>query len=247
MKKLPLWIDRLTAGKLVGGSAVILLAFALSYFLATKCGEGILGTYPNAQAASIWDCLYFSVITFSSLGYGDFRPVGLSRVLASLEVFSGLSVLGLAIAKVSSIRQGYYAQRLYSTSCKERLDKFSQGFVDLARASAQAGVNASETFHSIGHYCEGLLNYLKFESENGTFFEDVPMRPVRRLLRYLEAAIKTAMTQLVPGAPPVPIRRQRRVYKNCSALADLLESRSNDEFVKRDCERLRRTIASLAS
>jgi len=245
MKKLPLWIDRLTAGKLAVGSALLLLVFALAYFLATKCGQGILGTYPNAQAASIWDCLYFSVVTFSSLGYGDFRPVGLSRLLAFFEVFSGLSVLGLAIAKVSSIRQGYYAQRLYSTSCKERLDKFSQGFVDLARASAQGSVNASETFHSIGHYCEGLVNYLRFESENGTFFEDVPMRPVRRLLRYLEGAIKTAVTQIIPGTFPVPIRRQRRVYKNCSALAYLLESRSNDEFVKRDCQRLRRTIASL--
>jgi len=99
MKKLPLWIDRLTAGKLVAGSALLLLNFSLAYFLATMCGQGILGTYPNAQTASIWDCLYFSVITFSSLGYGDFRPVGFSRLLASLEVFLGYQCSDLRLRR----------------------------------------------------------------------------------------------------------------------------------------------------
>lgn len=245
MKKLPLWIDRLTARALVTGSAILLLSFALLYFFATKYGQGILGTYPNAQFPTFWDSLYFSVITFSSLGYGDFRPVGFSRILASLEVFSGLSVLGLAIAKLSSVRQGYYAQRLYSASCQERLDKFSQGFVNLAKQSALPNADATEIFHTINHYCVALLNYLKYESENGTFFEDVPIRPVRRVLRYLAAAVKAARMQMVPGVPSVPLGKQRKVHRNCSALADLIESHLGETFVKRDCERLRTTIAPL--
>jgi hypothetical protein len=245
MKKLPLWVDRLTARALVAGSAILLISFAFLYLLATRFDQGISGTYTNAQAPSFWDCLYFSVVTFSSLGYGDFRPVGLSRILASLEVFSGLSVLGLAISKLSSVRQGYYAQRLYSTSCQERLDKFSQGFVDLAKASTVPNVDTSEIFHNINHYCVALLNYLKYESKNGTFFEDVPIRPVRRVMRYLDAAVKAARPQIVPTAPQVSMGKQRKVYRNCLALVELIESHMAGTLVKRDCERLRATIAPL--
>jgi hypothetical protein len=90
-----------------------------------------------------------------------------------------------------------------------------------------------------------LLNYLKYESENGTFFEDVPIRPVRRVLRYLDASIKAAMTQMVLGTPTVPRGKQRKIYKNCSALVDLIESHHAETFVQRDCERLRTTIAPL--
>jgi hypothetical protein len=160
-------------------------------------------------------------------------------------VFSGLSVLGLAIAKLSSVRQGYYAQRLYSTSCQERLDKFSQGFVDLAKASVLPDADMTEIFHTLDHYCVALQSYLKYETENGTFFEDVPIRPVRRVLRHLDAAVKTARTQMVPGTPPVPQGKQRKVHRNCSALADLIESNLGETFVKRDCKRLRTTIAPL--
>jgi hypothetical protein len=245
MKRLPLLIDRLSALALVVGSALLLLSFAILYLVATRFDQGIAATYPNAHAASFWDCLYFSVVTFSSLGYGDFRPVGLSRILASLEVFSGLSVLGLAIAKLSSVRQGYYAQRLYSTSCQERLDKFSQGFVDLAKAAALPAADIAEIVHNINHYCVALLNYLKYESENGTFFDDVPIRPVRRVLRYLNAAVEAVKTQMIPGTPPVASGKQRKIYRNCSALANLIEIHLGKTLVKRDCERLRATIASL--
>jgi hypothetical protein len=91
-----------------------------------------VATYAISSAMSSYsDCLYFSVVTFSSLGYGDLRPVGVSRLLASTEVFIGLAFLGTAIAKLSSARQNYYTARLFSSDAQARLDKFSIGFNEL--------------------------------------------------------------------------------------------------------------------
>ena len=44
------------------------------------------------------DCLYFSTITFTTLGYGDFRPLeGLGRILAGSEAFIGAFMMALFV------------------------------------------------------------------------------------------------------------------------------------------------------
>lgn len=42
--------------------------------------------------------LYFSVSTFTTLGYGDFVPTPETRVVASVEALSGYVLLGLIVA-----------------------------------------------------------------------------------------------------------------------------------------------------
>ena len=43
------------------------------------------------------DCLYFSVVTFTTLGYGDVTPTGLSRIVAACEAFTGSFSLALFV------------------------------------------------------------------------------------------------------------------------------------------------------
>jgi hypothetical protein len=42
-------------------------------------------------------CCYFSVVTFTTLGYGDLTPLGLSRLLAATEAFIGSFTLALFV------------------------------------------------------------------------------------------------------------------------------------------------------
>lgn len=42
-------------------------------------------------------CLYFSVVTFTTLGYGDYIPVGASRVASALEAFTGSFTIALFV------------------------------------------------------------------------------------------------------------------------------------------------------
>jgi voltage-gated potassium channel len=59
------------------------------------------------------DCIYFSVITITTVGYGDFHPYNLSgRIVASTEALSGLVLLGVLIASLSNmLRERDVAQR----------------------------------------------------------------------------------------------------------------------------------------
>ncbi|MDH5183874.1 MAG: pentapeptide repeat-containing protein [Gammaproteobacteria bacterium] len=43
------------------------------------------------------NALYFSVVTFTTLGYGDLSPVGISRMIASLEAFAGSFTIALFV------------------------------------------------------------------------------------------------------------------------------------------------------
>ncbi len=51
--------------------------------------------YNQTVEASFSDSLYFSMVTFTTLGYGDFHAVGLMRFLAGAESFSGAVLMSL--------------------------------------------------------------------------------------------------------------------------------------------------------
>jgi voltage-gated potassium channel Kch len=47
---------------------------------------------------SIGHTLYFSLVTFTTLGYGDVQPIGTTaRLLASIESFLGALLLALVV------------------------------------------------------------------------------------------------------------------------------------------------------
>jgi len=43
------------------------------------------------------ECVYYSVVTFTTLGYGDFIPVGFSRIVAAVEAFTGSFTIALFV------------------------------------------------------------------------------------------------------------------------------------------------------
>ena len=56
------------------------------------------GNLLNKTTNYFIDCLYFSAITFTTLGYGDFRPLeGWGRILAGSEAFIGAFMMALFV------------------------------------------------------------------------------------------------------------------------------------------------------
>jgi len=53
-----------------------------------------LGTFHGAQQMAFLDYLYFSIVTYTSLGFGDIYPVGYMRLLAGIEALMGLLMIG---------------------------------------------------------------------------------------------------------------------------------------------------------
>ncbi|WP_088279822.1 potassium channel family protein [Ideonella sp. A 288] len=52
------------------------------------------GTLDGGLGFSLASCLYFSAETYTSLGFGDFTPVGAVRLLAGVEALNGLLLIG---------------------------------------------------------------------------------------------------------------------------------------------------------
>lgn len=68
--------------------ALEILLFAAAYFLIHRAGN--LGALRGIGDEPLTDCIYFSLITYTSLGYGDLVPVGDLRFLAGVESLVGL-------------------------------------------------------------------------------------------------------------------------------------------------------------
>lgn len=81
---------------------LLLLAFALIY---QKIG--IVDTTRDGKLLNhdFWTCCYYSVMTFTTTGYGDFQPQGIGRVLASVQALIGYLVLGLMASTSMSVVQ----------------------------------------------------------------------------------------------------------------------------------------------
>jgi inward rectifier potassium channel len=61
------------------------------------------GTVTLPDDAGFFDYIYFSIVTFATVGYGDIIPIGIGRVMAVAEVFCGIlftgTVTGLIFAR----------------------------------------------------------------------------------------------------------------------------------------------------
>ena len=56
-------------------------------------GNGVVG------ANSLWECIYFSIVTATTLGYGDYQPTsGIFQGLASFEAIFGTFMWAAFIA-----------------------------------------------------------------------------------------------------------------------------------------------------
>lgn len=82
--------------------ALVILTFAWVYHRV-----GIIdNTAPDSPVIhDFLTCAYYSVVTFTTLGYGDFYPVGIGRALAALQALTGYLILGILASTGTSLLQ----------------------------------------------------------------------------------------------------------------------------------------------
>lgn len=88
--------------RIISLSIFLIFCCAFLYTLTGLSYQGEIVSY--STQASLYEnfslflsCLYYSVVTFTTLGYGDFTPVGFSRAIAALEAFTGSFTLALFV------------------------------------------------------------------------------------------------------------------------------------------------------
>jgi hypothetical protein len=226
----------------------LLLLFAGCYWALGRYGQGLV---LSNKAVSFGNCLYFSVITFSSLGYGDVLPGGFSKIIASIEVFVGLAFLGIFISKLSSAKQSYHLAQLYARDAQERLDDFAiilEGHRSTCKETLETlkkgeklerGLNRIQT--DVYVTTLRIRAYVSFEIGNGDFLLETPIGSPARL-----AKKSTQLVGRISALSCFPVslhsQKQRRIAKRTiqelAGIAQMMNENSEDLALKSETTKL---------
>jgi len=88
--------------RIIGLSIFIILICAVLYSFTGLNYQGTIHRVESTQGMNenislFFSSLYFSVVTFTTLGYGDFNPIGISRAIAAIEAFTGSFTIALFV------------------------------------------------------------------------------------------------------------------------------------------------------
>lgn len=147
-------------------SLLAILVFA-TYFAFVPQNHGI--PQDGGKVSRFIQGLYFSAVTFASLGDSNLQLQGFGRFVALLAVLSGLVMVALFIGKIASERIQATIFLLHTSDRERRLQSFAEE-IALARKQLEEGVaeeDRSKTMSAesdIRHLMESASNYIYFHA-----------------------------------------------------------------------------------
>lgn len=184
-------VEEVGMSRYIAFFAGVVIVFGLLYRYLTPQGDGIGQNSTPLSDVTFLESIYFSIVTISSLGYGDMHPMGISKLLICIEVLLGLAMIGIMIAKVTSRRLSYHVERLFSFDAQKRLDdiaaKFDASYGDFEKIMAYQ-TPAEDKSTSIPHFrgiinafqlkCAALCDYFSDEMAQSNYFHIAPVGAV---------------------------------------------------------------------
>ena len=173
----------------------VILFIAFTFWIATPFDQGVL--LKKEEKFNFGDAIYFSIVTFTSLGYGDYTPIGIGKLFASLSVLSGLMLVATLIGKIASERQYSMLLLLHTSDCQRRLSEFSRQLNEKNLALSAAVLrNNSRVLHSASKDILGLFeilnNYIIFhlnQSRLADFGNDAALNSIYVKLWQLQTVL----------------------------------------------------------
>ena len=93
--------------RIIALSSIVILFFAvifgslgLTHFSGSSTDSFSLEHSVIDNLLIFYNSFYFSVVTFTTLGYGDFTPEGIGKILAALEAYMGYFLLALFVITI---------------------------------------------------------------------------------------------------------------------------------------------------
>ena len=166
-------------------------------------------------SSTIYDCLYFSVVTFSSLGYGDIAPYGWMRFVAGFEVLSGLILMALFVGKIASERQSALIRLLYTSDHERRVKSFAEELSLLVKQIDHASLRFDHDALDRGAkelcpFLGAIGSYLVFQSSQGSLLDFGNVSSLKKLYLTFLLLVEKLGT----------VARSRFTHKNASKEID---------------------------
>jgi len=88
--------------RVIGFSMGLIIVCAIFYLFTGLSYDGKIHVFElsndfTSNLYLFFNCIYYSVVTFTTLGYGDFTPIGFSRAIAAIEAFTGSFTIALFV------------------------------------------------------------------------------------------------------------------------------------------------------
>ena len=205
----------------IGGFAIATIFFGILYTCLTPHGHGIGQDFKPLSDVTYPIGIYFSVVTISSLGYGDMHPMGASMALAGFEVLFGLGMIGIMIAKITSQRLTYHVSRLFASETQKRLEGIAERFEDSLRAlrtihqildvpsqipkpdgrKSEFSSGFQKSIEELRRQCVEMYEYVSFEIDRGGYFNVAPVMEMERVGKAVSSTF-ASLSQLLTGMSP---------------------------------------------
>jgi len=174
------------------------------YMLGLILGSTIFFCFYGVQSNDVpcnidfGDALYFSIITFSSLGYGDFTPIGFGKVVAATEVLGGLILIAIFVGKIASERQAALLLLIYTSEQQERISRFNAELEDLHDRLEEAIRNKNhnelaEISKKTYNYISSICSYLIVHANQGDIATFGNISSLRKLYKVFSKLQKTSL------------------------------------------------------
>ena len=80
---------------------LVTMLLIIAYFAVVYKAFGIIDSTTNEKVSPTWkDAFYFSIVTWTTLGYGDFRPVDDLKPWVMVQAMMGYLYMGLFVGKL---------------------------------------------------------------------------------------------------------------------------------------------------
>jgi hypothetical protein len=244
---------------------VVTLSAAAIYWFGSPYGWGIQQTFVstpdpwNLPTVGFWDCLYFSVITITTLGYGDYRPESYGRIVASIEVLSGIVLMGIFVSRLVSGQLDRRSKRIARGQLNSEIQEFRNQLLSVVQGLSATPLTLltnqpSALLYRARGLADSIARYWRHEARDPDLEETIPLRAASRLLgeliELLDAIEVGAKGKLKPDLHLDDHRAIRRISEATLVLATVLFERTQDDGLlhayDRVCEIVSRLRGQLA-
>ena len=117
------WIDRVSFPYVLLFWVSVIIMFGLAYHALSNDVSYLYSNREHIPVKQALDAIYFSFSTATSTGFGDIVPSGYFKLIAIVEVISGLLLLAFVTSKLVSLKQDIILNEIYEISFQERINR----------------------------------------------------------------------------------------------------------------------------
>jgi hypothetical protein len=248
----------------------VTIGAAVIYYCGTPHGWGIQPTFQGEMVSkqstmppprSFAECVYFSVVTIATLGYGDYRPESYGRLVASFEVIAGIVLMGFFIARLVSRPQDRLAKLLVGGQLNTEIQDFRKMVSELLERHttlvrdnegclSQNQELMSQFLNETQRLTKSIARYWRYNANHPDLGEVMPIRATGRLLGDLIETLQCISDDFNQHGPRALSKRDwifvRNITDSVLSVACVVDARMEDDGLKHLSQRIYTLIRHLS-